>query len=260
MKIKCLRIFAGPNGSGKSTFIAGVQAKPPVKNFKLGLYVNADDIEKELKKTKKMPFSAFGIEVSTSEIKRYFKKSTFAPVKLKLPDLWKYFSVENNILKIEKELKINSYVAADIAEFIRVQILRSDQSFSYETVMSDERKIAFLRKAKRAGYRIYLYFFCTEDPMLNVGRVQSRVAQDGHNVNKETIEKRYFKSLQNLLPAIKLSHRAYLFDNSKQVSVLIAEITKGKQVSLVYPELVPGWFVDYVFNKSKTEKSVKRQK
>lgn len=39
-----LRIFAGPNGSGKSTIIHIVKDA----GIDLGMYVNADDINKEL--------------------------------------------------------------------------------------------------------------------------------------------------------------------------------------------------------------------
>lgn len=82
-----------------------------------------------------------------------------------------------------------------------------------------------------------------------MNRVKIRVAQNGHAVKKEVIEKRYYKSLGNLLPAIKLSDRAYMFDNSQKASVLIAEITDGKQVKVIDPENTPTWFIKYVAKK-----------
>jgi len=38
-----LRIFAGPNGSGKSTLFESLS-----KKYDVGVFVNADNIEKEL--------------------------------------------------------------------------------------------------------------------------------------------------------------------------------------------------------------------
>ena len=43
MTQKRLRIIAGPNGSGKSSIIGKLRQK-----ITLGVYVNADDIEKQL--------------------------------------------------------------------------------------------------------------------------------------------------------------------------------------------------------------------
>ena len=45
--MKRLRIFAGPNGSGKSTIIKVVTDA----GVHLGLYINADEYNKELNKT-----------------------------------------------------------------------------------------------------------------------------------------------------------------------------------------------------------------
>jgi predicted ABC-type ATPase len=246
MGVKRLRIIAGPNGSGKSTFINKVKSTPPSPSFKLGFYVNADDIEQTLKSDKTLDFNQYGLEVTTANIQSHFKKSTFAPIKLNQANLWEHFSISNNTLIIHKSQKINSYIAADIAEFIRQQLLKSEKSFSYETVMSDSKKIDFLRKAKRNNYRTYLYFFATEDPLININRVELRVAQNGHPVKRETIKKRYYRSLENLKDAIKLSDRAYLFDNSQKASVLIAEITDGKNVRLFDPSAIPNWFIKYV--------------
>jgi predicted ABC-type ATPase len=246
--VKRLRIFAGPNGSGKSTFINQVKENPPSPNFKLGYYVNADNIERSLKNKEEFNFKTFGLQITNTQLRTYFKKSLFAPVKLNLPDLYLSMQVVDNILVINNSLKINSYIAADLSEFIRQQLFKQGYSFSYETVMSDVNKIDFLKKAKQAGYKVYLYYFATEDPLINISRVKIRVKQNGHNVKKDIIEKRYYKSLTNLKPAIKLSDRTYLFDTSKQASILVAEINQGKHVNLIDPKDIPNWFMKYVAN------------
>jgi predicted ABC-type ATPase len=62
----------------------------------------------------------------------------FSPVKRNESDLNKKMSVINNILKIDTSL--DSYLAADIAEFIRQQLVASEISFAEETVMSQKSK------------------------------------------------------------------------------------------------------------------------
>ena len=49
MQNKRLRMFAGPNGSGKSTVFNEIKEQ---YDFDLGIYLNADEIEKKTKEEK----------------------------------------------------------------------------------------------------------------------------------------------------------------------------------------------------------------
>lgn len=239
MTIKRMRVFAGPNGSGKTTIVKSLKSEIP-----FGVYVNADDIESLLKESNVLLFNAYELTINEAQIQQFFKSSSFAPVKRKEPDLWKKLTVKKNVL--HTNTNIDSYLAADLAEFIRQQLLSNGISFTYETVMSHESKIDFLQKAKTQGYRVYLYFVATEDPEINISRVNVRVQQNGHFVAPETITDRYYKSLKQLKKAVKNSNRAYLFDNSRIASRLIAEITDGNEVSNTTDD-VPNWVFKYLF-------------
>jgi len=52
---------------------------------------------------------------------------------------------------------------------------------------------------------------------------------------------RYKRSIELLLPAIHSSNRAYIFDNSREQPLWIAEITEGKALEIKTDEL-PDWF------------------
>lgn len=238
-----MRVFAGPNGSGKTTIFKGILAK---KQVQLGVYVNADEIEQQLHNSGKLNFSAYNINVHDSQLKDFFEESTFSPIKRGEPDLFKKVSVVNNLFT--STAKIDSYLAADLAEFVRQQLLISDISFTYETVMSHPDKIQFLTKALKKGYRVYLYFIATEDPEINIARVNIRVAQDGHAVPPDIIRNRYYKSLQNLKDAVNQSSRAYIFDNSQKQANLIAEITDGVEVALNTDVELPNWVAINLLN------------
>ena len=58
---------------------------------------------------------------------------------------------------------------------------------TFETVMSSRNKIEFIRKAQKDGYRAYLYFVATEDPLINISRVSHRVKTGGHDVPSDKV-------------------------------------------------------------------------
>ncbi|HEY6805447.1 MAG TPA: zeta toxin family protein [Pyrinomonadaceae bacterium] len=153
----------------------------------------------------------------------------------------------NNTL-IFKDVRVNSYFVSAIADFLHEKLVDASQTFTFETVMSHENKIALLRRAQKAGFRTYLYYVATEAPEINVKRVQIRVREGGHNVARGKIEERYSKSLSNLLDAIGACDRAYIFDNSGKDSYLFAEITDGFDLEVKDPK-VPIWFQKNVLDK-----------
>ena len=112
--------------------------------------------------------------------------------------------------------------------------------------MSHESKLAFMEAAKKKGYKVYLYYIATETPEINNNRIQVRVALQGHKVNPEKVTARYYRSLQNLKNAVKLTDRAYIFDNSGKLSKLISEITEGSKVQVIDETEVPNWFIKYL--------------
>ena len=234
-----MRVFAGPNGSGKTTIVNKLRDE-----ISFGVYVNADDIENTLQGTKAIEFDTYKLTIQEVTLQNFFKESTFSPIKRNELDLWSKVTVTANVLYIHTF--IDSYLAADIAEFIRRMLLSNGISFTYETVMSHENKVAFLQEARDSGYRVYLYFIATETPEINISRVDVRVAQHGHTVAPEIIKNRYYKSLQNLKNAVKKSNRTYVWDNSGTVALLVAEITDGLEVRIIDTDNVPNWFVKYI--------------
>ena len=71
---------------------------------------------------------------------------------------------------------------------------------------------------------------------------------NGHPVPEEKIIKRYYRTMDLLLDAIKLVDKAYFFDNSTSNSVLFG-IYKDFEINITEPEFMPQWFRNYVLNK-----------
>jgi predicted ABC-type ATPase len=238
-----LRMFAGPNGSGKSTMKSVLQPEL------LGHYVNADDIEKEIKKNAWLDLRSYDIKCSKSELIEFYKQSTLLAKSVFYDEITLVGFDENKYCISFHNIEINSYWAAVTADFIRYQLLKKRQSFTFETVMSSPDKIVFLAKAKELGYKTYLYYVATEDVNINIKRVQNRVFQGGHNVPKGKIESRYERSLDLLLDAIKCTDRAYIFDNSGECQIWIAEITNGTNLELKIEGNIPTWFQKHIIKK-----------
>lgn len=240
MIVPRFRVFAGPNGSGKSTI------KGEIDPALIKMYVNADDLEKEAKTSGFIDLAPF--EVTTTLPKLLTFHSEHYLIKNKeLSDQAKQIGLLGT--KVDyRHVEVNSYLASVISDFIRQQLLEKGVSFTFETVMSHRSKVDFMREAQARGYRTYLYFVSTENPAINIDRVGIRVREGGHPVAPEKVSERYHKSLGLLPVAIAVSNRAYIFDNSGDSAVLLAEITDGVSLEFRTDE-VPDWFFESYLDK-----------
>jgi len=75
----------------------------------------------------------------------------------------------------------------------RERLLLEGQSMTYESVMSHFSHLEFIKRAKAADYRTYLYFIGVENPEINKERVKNREKLGGHGVreNRATLSKDY---------------------------------------------------------------------
>lgn len=119
-----------------------------------------------------------------------------------------------NADEIQKALDCDNLVAAQIAEKRREEYLDSHKSFCFETVLSTDRNLKLLRRAKEAGFFIRCYYVLTADPQINVARVASRVSAGGHDVPIDKIISRYDKALGLINELIPLCDVCHIYDNS----------------------------------------------
>ena len=235
-----LRMFAGPNGSGKSTI------KSVIEPELLGVYINPDDMEKEIRQSGFLAFAAYGVETTASEVLPFFAESTFL-AKFGMSDDAASLRFSEGELHFAA-VPVNSYFASVAADFIRQKLLETGVSFTFETVMSHPDKVDLLRKAQERGFRTYLYYVATEDPEINISRVENRVELGGHQVPTDKIVERYHRSLALLADAVQYTDRAYIFDNSYHEKVWIAEITGGNDLEMK-SDAMPQWFKSALWDK-----------
>lgn len=231
-----MRVFAGPNGSGKSTLTTIIKER-----FKMGVYVNADELKVTILQKSRLSFSDFQIKVNEAVILDAVKNT---PFDIHDTENWRF--EENGLVFLDANA-VSDYFVAFLADFIRRQLLDQKDRFSFETVMSHPSKLEIMRLAKEKGFKVYLYFVSLQDPALNILRVKTRVDQGGHDVEEEKIISRYARTMDQLYEAIKIADSAYIFDNSGSEPKLIAQKEDGKLMAKV--DYAPLWYRKYVLEK-----------
>lgn len=110
-----------------------------------------------------------------------------------------------------------SIPAARLAEAIREDMLAEGRSFIFETVLSDPHgaKVAFLSKARAAGYFVDCHFIGIASPSLSQARVIHRVSHGGHDVPDDKIAARYPRVMENLRRLVPVANRLTIYDNSE---------------------------------------------
>ena len=145
---------------------------------------------------------------------------------------------------LARELSMEPYAAASMADALRRELVRQNESFIFETVFSDPEnaRIEFLKKAAASGYVVVLCYIGLANAGISDERVAMRVSQGGHDVPREKIQTRFPRSLANLQTAIRELPHVVVYDNSdlrrpyKRVAVFHGGRTQYRSKS------VPDWF------------------
>ncbi|MGD0059753.1 MAG: zeta toxin family protein [Verrucomicrobiia bacterium] len=146
---------------------------------------------------------------------------------------------------LARELNLDPYAAARLAEALRRQLVEQRESFVFETVFSDPigDKLAFLKEAAEEGYTVVLCFIGISGPEVSEERVAMRVSQGGHDVPAEKLIARFPRTMANLKTAICDLPHVWVFDNDDLRTPFrqVAVFENGQRV--VMNEPVPTWLV-----------------
>lgn len=153
-------MFAGSNGSGKSTLIKNLKEK-----ISFGIYLNADEIEEEIKRNHFVDLDKYALKLTNSHWLDYLDGQPTILSKIPTNDVCN-IKINQNILVGFPDKNL-SYIAASIADFLREMLFSAKKSFTFETVMSHPSKIEFISRLNKNGYRSYLYFVATESCDIN---------------------------------------------------------------------------------------------
>lgn len=92
--------------------------------------------------------------------------------------------------------------------------------------------------ARKAGYKIYLYFIFTDAIETNIARVQLWVLQGEHSVSEETIKSRAPRVFDLLPAAFKEADSAYVIDNSDAAKAILVKEGQSLYKADSFPPII----------------------
>jgi len=229
------RLFGGPNGSWKTHVFTDFREKGLIHTE---IYVNADRIEAELKITRKFYFNAYRVRVDEASFKQHIISSGLYESKIKDKSFINKFSIRAGVLRINKDVKINSYHASFVASYLADRLLQTKQSFAFETVMSHKSKVELLKQASQNGYKTYFYFIFVDNLSTNIARVKLRALGGGHDVEESTILARAPRTFRLLPSAFKAADSSYIIDNSQEAITILAKEGNTITRSSTFPPII----------------------
>ena len=106
--------------------------------------------------------------------------------------------------------------AAIKAEELREKMIAEKKDFTFETVLSMERNLLLLEKAKEQGYFVRGIYVLTVNPDINVARVFMRQALGGHGVPEDKVRLRYNKALKLIPRLVAVCDILHMYDNTDE--------------------------------------------
>ncbi len=116
------------------------------------------------------------------------------------------------------------------------ELLKENESFAFETTLSTKNYKGKIEEARQKGYAVTLLFFWLQNIELAKERVRIRVAEGGHNIEPEVIERRYIRGIKNLFDIyLSIVDGVLIFDNSEGKYELLAQKTVDGQLTITDP-------------------------
>ena len=111
------------------------------------------------------------------------------------------------------------------------ELLQKGETFAFETTLATKSYKQKIEWAQANGYEVTLLFFWLCNVAMAKERVSQRVAEGGHSIPSETIERRYHNGITNLFAIyIDMVDICYIFDNSEGRKELIAQKERHKDI------------------------------
>lgn len=100
--------------------------------------------------------------------------------------------------------------------------IQAKQDFAFETTLSGRSYLKLIKRLQTEGWRVKLIYLALPNVEMSRQRVAERVVHGGHNVPLQDIERRFSRSLRNLLTEFSIAaDRTQCFMNDGESPQLI---------------------------------------
>ena len=118
---------------------------------------------------------------------------------------------------------LSAFAPEDVAfEAGRIMLRRIDalligkRSFAFETTLASKSFTRLIAQARSSGYRVTLLYVALPSTQLAKRRVARRVKDGGHSIPDSVIERRFYRSLDNLMHRYRVVvDEWFVYDNSE---------------------------------------------
>jgi len=152
--------------------------------------------------------------------------------KTTVKDGFPIFGTYVNADDLKAEYGLTDLEAAQQAESLRNMLIDKKADFSFETVLSTERNLLLLERAKALGYEVQCVYVLTCNENINVARVKARHMAGGHNVPEDKIRIRYHRALTLIPRLVDVCDKILIYDNSEKPALIFS---KEEENILFYP-------------------------
>lgn len=138
--------------------------------------------------------------------------------------------------------------AAKIAVGLRNECMEKGNSFNEETTLTGKTILKLIDKVREKNYKLHLFYVGVGSPDISKERIKKRVADGGHHIPNEVVDKRYKESLKNFEKILKKFDNVVVYDNSVRFRTLLRII--DKKVIKIADDL-PEWMENIINNNYK---------
>lgn len=78
------------------------------------------------------------------------------------------------------------------------QLIKEQVDFAFETTLATRSYVSLIKNVKAKGDEVILLYYWLSSPTFAKIRVASRVAEGGHHIPSDVIERRYYRGIHNL--------------------------------------------------------------
>lgn len=114
--------------------------------------------------------------------------------------------------------------------------LNNKKSFAIETTLAGKNHIKTIQKAKELGYIVVLIYSYLDSPLMCENRIKIRVLNGGHDIPKDDIIRRFYRSKENFWKLYKdIADEWNLFYNGLSVYTFVAHCENNLSSSFIPP-------------------------